>query len=164
MTAIHFDDSPSCVRHVTYFDRPLRGGRLQRLLALHAVDLLQPDILLCGGFTGMRKIAAMAEPSFRKLSPHNPLSTLANCINVHFCMCTYNTTFLENEPREEGLDAELVTDVLKVKDGFITPNDKPGWGMDLDYDFIEKHEPIVWSRVKLDSPTAYTLGGAPHIM
>ena len=36
MTAIHFDDSPSCVRHVTYFDRPLRGGgRLQRLLALH---------------------------------------------------------------------------------------------------------------------------------
>ena len=136
----------------------------ERLLALHAVDLLQPDILLCGGFTGMRKIAAMAEPSFRKLSPHNPLSTLANCINVHFCMCTYNTTFLENEPREEGLDAELVTDVLKVKDGFITPNDKPGWGMDLDYDFIEKHEPIVWSRVKLDSPTAYTLGGAPHIM
>lgn len=129
----------------------------ERLLALHAVDLLQPDILLCGGFTGMRKIAAMAEPSFRKLSPHNPLSTLANCINVHFCMCTYNTTFLENEPREEGLDAELVTDVLKVKDGFITPNDKPGWGMDLDYDFIEKHEPIVWSRVKLDSPTAYTL-------
>lgn len=106
----------------------------------------------------------MAEPSFRNISPHNPLSTLANCINVHFCMCTYNTTFLENEPREEGMDAELVTDVLRVKDGFITPNDKPGWGMDLDYDFIQKHEPIIWSRVKLDSPAAYTLGGAPHIM
>lgn len=62
------------------------------------------------------------------------------------------------------MDAELVTDVLRVKDGFITPNDKPGWGMDLDYDFIQKHEPIIWSRVKLDSPAAYTLGGAPHIM
>lgn len=136
----------------------------ERLISMHAADILQPDILLVGGFTGMRKIAAMAEPSFRKLSPHNPLSTLANCINVHFCMCTYNTTFLENEPREEGLDAELVTDVLRVKDGFITPNDKPGWGMDLDFDFIEKHEPIIWSRVKLDSPMAYTMGGAPHIM
>lgn len=136
----------------------------ERMIQLHAVDILQPDILLAGGFTGMRKIAAMAEPSFRLLSPHNPLSTLANCINVHFCMCTYNTTFLENEPREEGMDADLVTDVLKVKDGFIVPNDKPGWGMDLNYDFLKSHDAIVWSRVKLDSPMAYTHEGAPHIM
>lgn len=136
----------------------------ERLISLHAADILQPDILLAGGFTGMRKIAAMAEPSFRNLSPHNPLSTLANCINVHFCMCTYNTTFLENEPREEGMDADLVTDVLKVKDGFIVPNDKPGWGMDLNYDFIKEHPPIVWSRVNLESPSAYNMDGAPHIM
>ena len=136
----------------------------ERLIRLHAVDILQPDILLAGGFTGMKKIAALAEPSFRTLSPHNPLSTLANCINVHFCMSTYNTTFLENEPREEGMDAELVTNVLKIEDGFIKPNDEPGWGMDLNYEFLAKHEPIIWSRVKLDSPSAYTMSGAPHIM
>ncbi len=136
----------------------------EELIQSHAVTILQPDILLVGGMTGMRKIAAMAEPSFRLISPHNPLSTLANCINVHFCMSTYNTTFLENEPREEGLDAELVTDVLKVEDGFIKPNDKPGWGMDLNYDFLKEHEAVVWSRVNLKSPTAYTADGAPHIM
>lgn len=112
----------------------------------------------------MKKIAAMAEPSFRRLSPHNPLSTLANCINVHFCMSTYNTTFLENEPREEGMDADICTEVLHIKDGFIAPNDKPGWGMDLNYEFLEKCEAIVWSRVNLNSPHAYDLGGAPHIM
>lgn len=136
----------------------------ERLLQLHAVDVLQPDILLCGGMTGMRKVAAMAEPSFRKLSPHNPLSTLANCINVHFCMSTYNITYMENEPREEGMDADLCTDVLRVKDGFIQPNDKPGWGMDLNYEFLKSRQAIVWSRVNLDSPRAYTAGGAPHIM
>lgn len=136
----------------------------ERLLAQHAAAILQPDILLAGGMTGLRKIAAMAEPSFRLLSPHNPLSALANCINVHFCMCTYNTTFLENEPRDEGMDAEICTDVLHVKDGFITPNDKPGWGMDLNYDFIKDHKAIVWSRVNLHSPAAYTPDGAPHIL
>ncbi|MBQ6452278.1 MAG: mandelate racemase/muconate lactonizing enzyme family protein [Solobacterium sp.] len=136
----------------------------EELIQSHAVTILQPDILLVGGMTGMRKIAAMAEPSFRLISPHNPLSTLANCINVHFCMSTYNTTFLENEPREEGLDADLVTDVLKVEDGSIKPNDKPGWGMDLNYDFLNEHEAIVWSRVTLKSPRAYTSDGAPHIM
>lgn len=136
----------------------------ERLLQLHAVDILQPDILLSGGITGMRKIAAMAEPSFRVISPHNPLSTLANCINVHFCMSTYNTTYLENEPREEGMDADLVTDILPVRDGFITPNDKPGWGMDLNYDFLASREAIVWSRVNLKSVRAYTMDGAPHIM
>ena len=118
----------------------------ERLLRLHAVDILQPDILLAGGFTGMLKIAAMAEPSFRNLSPHNPLSSLANCINVHFCMSVYNTTFLENEPREEGMDKDLFTSVLKVKDGFIIPNEEPGWGMDLDYECLEKLDSIVWSR------------------
>lgn len=136
----------------------------ERLLQLHAVDVLQPDILLCGGITGMRKIAAMAEPSFRKLSPHNPLSTLANCINVHFCMSTYNITYMENEPREEGMDADLCTDVLRVKDGFIVPNDKPGWGMDLNYEFLKSRQAIVWSRVDLNSPRAYNMDGAPHIM
>lgn len=136
----------------------------EKLISLHAVDILQPDILLAGGLTGMRKIAALAEPSFRLLSPHNPLSSLANCINVHFCMSTYNTTFLENEPREEGMDADLVTDVLRVKDGFIVPNNKPGWGMDLNYEFLAKCESVVWSRVNLNSPMAYTMDGAPHIM
>ena len=81
----------------------------EKLIQLHAADILQPDILLCGGITGMKKIAALAEPSFRRISPHNPLSSLANCINVHFCMSTYNITFLENEPKEEGMDAELCT-------------------------------------------------------
>lgn len=136
----------------------------ERLLKLHAVDILQPDILLAGGFTGMRKIAAMAEPSFRVISPHNPLSPLANCINVHFCMCTYNTTYLENEPKEEGMDKELCTRVLHVKDGFIVPSQEPGWGMDLNYEFLETLEPIVWSRVDLNKPFAYTISGAPHIM
>ncbi len=136
----------------------------EKLIQLHAVDILQPDILLCGGMTGMRKIAAMAEPSFRLLSPHNPLSPLANCINVHFCMSTYNTTYLENEPRENGMDADLCTEVLHVRDGFIVPNEKPGWGMDLNYDFLKTCEAVVWSRVNLKSPSAYTMDGAPHIM
>lgn len=136
----------------------------ERLLQTRAVDILQPDILLVGGFTGLRKIAAMAEPSFRTISPHNPLSSLANCINVHFCMCTYNTTFLENEPREEGMDKDICTDVLRVVDGFIKPNDQPGWGMDLNYEYLKTLKPIVWSRVNLQSPSAYTMSGAPHIM
>lgn len=135
-----------------------------RLLRCHAVDILQPDILLAGGITGMSKIAAMAEASFRTISPHNPLSSLANCINVHFCMSTYNVSYMENDPREEGLDKDMFTSVLHVKDGFITPNDEPGWGMDLNYEFMETMKPIVWSRVNLSKPTAYTLSGAPHIM
>lgn len=136
----------------------------ERLLRLHAVDILQPDILLAGGFTGMLKIAAMAEPSFRNISPHNPLSSLANCINVHFCMSVYNTTFLENEPREEGMDKDLFTSVLTVRDGFIRPNNEPGWGMDLNYDYLKSLNSIVWSRVDLSKPSAYTISGAPHIM
>lgn len=130
----------------------------ERLISYHAVTILQPDILLCGGLTGIMKIAHMGEPLFRLVSPHNPLSSLANCINVHFCMSTYNTTIMENEPREEGMDAEICTDVLHVKDGYIQPNDKPGWGMDLNYEFLKQHDAVIWSRVNLNSNTLQLCG------
>ena len=42
-----------------------------------AVDILQCDIVNCGGITGLKKIAAMAEAHYISMAPHNPNGPVA---------------------------------------------------------------------------------------
>jgi len=47
--------------------------QFQTLLTRHAVEYLRPDVCLCGGITGSKKIAAIAEAHDAQIVPHNPL-------------------------------------------------------------------------------------------
>ena len=135
-----------------------------QLLRHDGADILQPDVLLAGGITGVRKIAAMAEASYRVIAPHNPLSPLGNCINVHLAMGLPNFMILENEPVDFGLQKDLVTRVLTIEDGYIRPPEEPGWGMDLNYPYLETLPPKKWARVNFNSPEIYNHDGSIHIL
>ena len=52
----------------------------QRLLALRACDIIQPDICVVGGVLEMCKIAALAETHYVTIAPHNPMGPLATAI------------------------------------------------------------------------------------
>lgn len=135
----------------------------ERLIRLNAANILQPEILFVGGMTTMRKIAALAEPSHKVLMPHNCLSPLHNCINLHFCMCTPNAVMLENEPVTEGPASDLVTVKLKHdKDGYLKPTEEPGWGLDLNWEYLAQLPPKVWARNSIDAPNASYLDGSAH--
>ena len=45
----------------------------QQLLENRACAYVRPDVCLCGGLTGSKKVAAMAEAHHVKVIPHNPL-------------------------------------------------------------------------------------------
>ena len=45
------------------------------ILAAQALDIIQPDICVCGGLMEMKKIAAMAEAHYVMVAPHNPDGT-----------------------------------------------------------------------------------------
>ena len=49
-----------------------------------AVDLLQCDLVNCGGITGMKKIAALAEAHSIGMAPHNPNGPVATMMNLQF--------------------------------------------------------------------------------
>lgn len=138
-----------------------------RFINMGAADILQPDILLCGGFTGMMKIGHMAEATYMRISPHNPLSAVQNAANVHLAMAMPSFLILEHEPRDKGPVADMVTDVFETKDGYTRPNDKPGLGIDFNYDYLEKMDPYVeWSRANFGGSTngGYDHDGAIHIL
>ena len=77
----------------------------QALIEAQGADLLQPDILLCGGMTEIRKIAALAEAHMLSLAPHNPFGGLSSVATAHFGAATPNFLIMES-PQTVGPRAE----------------------------------------------------------
>lgn len=112
---------------------------------------------VCGGITGARKIAAMAETLGIEIAPHNPLSpiSLAACLQVataapNFAIQEYPTGF-ENLTMQSGarlLGADLVKSHPVVENGFIRVSDAPGIGVEL-RDDVEQLRPPLKRKVSM---------------
>ncbi|MFN0104260.1 MAG: galactonate dehydratase [Bryobacteraceae bacterium] len=118
----------------------------RRLLELGALDIIQPDICLCGGIMEMKKIAAMAEAHYVTVAPHNPMGPVATAVNVHFAAATSNFFILEYHPDDEGVRKDVLKEPLMVKNGYIPLPTKPGLGIELNEDAIRKYPAVTWHR------------------
>jgi galactonate dehydratase len=110
------------------------------LLAPRVVDIVQPETLRIGGISGARKAAAIAVSADAAVALHQAQSPLSTAINAHL-----HTSF-PNFLIQECFDDFLVPwawDVLRgaprVRDGYLTPSDAPGLGVELDETAAAKH-------------------------
>jgi len=122
--------------------------QFQTLLTRHAVQYLRPDVCLCGGITGTKKVAAIAEAHDAKIVPHNPLSpvSLAACLQI--AACIPNFAIQEYPSRTPDLDgsadllgAGVATGLADPIDGFMAIPDGPGIGLELVADVEKKFPP-----------------------
>lgn len=116
------------------------------ILASQALDIVQPDICLCGGLLEMKKIAAMAEAHYVMVAPHNPMGPVATTVNVHFAASTPNFFILEYHPDDEAPRKDLLKETLMVKDGYIPVPDKPGFGIELNEEAFSNYPARPWHR------------------
>ncbi|MEZ4834790.1 MAG: mandelate racemase/muconate lactonizing enzyme family protein [Caldilineaceae bacterium] len=117
------------------------------LLEQNAVGIIQPDICHAGGFSELRKIAAMAETYYVTLAPHNsngPISTIAS---LHLDMAIPNCHMQELFLNSLDLYQQVLTNPLTVVDGYGAPPIGPGWGADLDDAVLAKHPPSDFTPV-----------------
>ena len=70
-------------------------------LAKKVADIIQPDLVKCGGILEMKKIAAMAEAEYIMLAPHNPLGPIGSAATLHLSACTPNFQ-IQEMVRESG--------------------------------------------------------------
>ncbi len=116
------------------------------ILVAQALDIIQPDVCLCGGLMEMKKIAAMAEASYVVVAPHNPMGPVATAVNVHFAASTPNFLILEYRPDDESPRKDLLKEPLMVKDGYIPVPNKPGLGIELNEEAFRHYPPRPWHR------------------
>ena len=134
-------------------DVPLATGEMlytryefRDLIAQKAVDIIQPDICLTGGLREMKKIAAMAEANYMSVAPHNPCGPIATAVNVHFAASTTNFVILEYIPDDASPRRDLVDEPIRLVDGYLELPDRPGLGIDLNYDALERFPYRSWHR------------------
>jgi galactonate dehydratase len=101
------------------------------ILAAGAADIIQPDLLICGGLLEAKKIAAMAEAHYVTVAPHSPLGPVSTAVAVQFAASTPNFLILEYQPDRSGPSRDLVRKPLVLEDGHLRIPDQPGMGVEL---------------------------------
>jgi L-rhamnonate dehydratase len=118
---------------------PISGGEHeftrfghQQLLDAGAVDILQPDLHRCGGFTDAMKIGALAAAQGLPIICHT-----YSVPHLHFSIAAENCSILEHFPAPCWFEmaeppAPLFIGEPAVVNGAVTPSTEPGLGLQLD--------------------------------
>ena len=105
-----------------------------------AADILNPDVCNVGGILELKEIAAMAEPYFVVVSPHNFNSTtLGLAATLQVSAAIPNFLITEYFVNLEDFGRDIAKRPFEVVDGYIKVPDTPGIGIDLDEDALAKY-------------------------
>nr|WP_246704227.1 mandelate racemase/muconate lactonizing enzyme family protein [Rhizobium sp. P38BS-XIX] len=141
--------------------------QFHQLLESGGARYLRPCLSLCGGFTGARKVAALAEVYDVDLIPHNTYSPIATVASMHLAASIPNLLILEyptarytDDIASTGLVAQELAVRSPVQEGgYVTVEDRPGLGTSLVKGVAEAfpYRPIpIYTRLNIDgSPTEH---------
>ena len=104
------------------------------------LDFIRCDLIRIGGITEAKKIGAIAETYDVKTAWHGPndVSPVTHAVNWHLNVSSYNFGI-----QEDGTVDDTVKEVVKggpvYKDGYLTMEDKPGIGCDIDEEAAKRY-------------------------
>jgi L-alanine-DL-glutamate epimerase-like enolase superfamily enzyme len=101
----------------------------QKTIASGAVAFPEPDLSNVGGVTGWMKVARLAEAHNLPVTTHG-----VHDLHVHLLAAVPNASYLE--AHGFGLEAYL-RHPMKIEDGLVTAPDRPGHGVEFDWDALE---------------------------
>jgi galactonate dehydratase len=133
-------DTPAMADIARRVDCPLATGErlftpreFAEVAETRAVAYIQPDLAHCMGFTGGRKIAAIAEAAHMGVCPHNPMGPVAGAVALQFDVATPNFVIQEEAvgivPWFEEICGEHPLD---LKDHSWMVPTAPGLGIEID--------------------------------
>ena len=135
------DDFAGCAEVRQALDMPIVAGEneftrwgCRDLLEARSADILNLDTVKAGGVSEYRKIAALASAYHVPVAPHgNPFMA------VHVLGSTSNTLIMETYPGVQSRYNPALP-LFPVKNGYITIPDKPGLGIDIPQNIIQKYQ------------------------
>jgi L-alanine-DL-glutamate epimerase-like enolase superfamily enzyme len=111
----------------------------QDLLERDAIDIAQPDVARAGGFTEIRRIAALTSARDVRLAPHAWGSGILFAASIHVAMAAPNCHVLEVSQGYMPMMYELFDEAFDIRpDGTVRAPEKPGLGFTLRKDALER--------------------------
>ena len=111
----------------------------QRLFSKGACHYAQPDLGSCGGFTGARQIASLAEAHYVLLAPHVWGGPIITAAAVQLDAAIPNFLIQESIHKSGLFFDEILKDPFVWEDGDLLLPDRPGIGFELDEAKLEKY-------------------------
>jgi galactonate dehydratase len=113
----------------------------EMLLARNAVQYVRPDVCMCGGITGAKKVAALAEARHVGVVPHNPLSPVSTAACIQIAAAVPNFALQEYPIGEDVPPKSEIVKSTMVHDGkgYLIIPDAPGIGIELAPDAAQRH-------------------------
>ncbi len=142
-------DIPAMGRMRAHTSLPIATGErlygameFRELWATGYVDIVQPDITQCGGILETKKIASTAETHSVMVAPHNVGGIVSTMAALHLSLTLRNAKVLEHfndfaDPHVKKAGSGYP----EVVDGWFPVPTKPGWGIELDEEFIKANPP-----------------------
>eukprot|EP00446_Apocalathium_sp_SHHI-4_P014925 CAMPEP_0177217872 /NCGR_PEP_ID=MMETSP0367-20130122/35515_1 /TAXON_ID=447022 ORGANISM="Scrippsiella hangoei-like, Strain SHHI-4" /NCGR_SAMPLE_ID=MMETSP0367 /ASSEMBLY_ACC=CAM_ASM_000362 /LENGTH=377 /DNA_ID=CAMNT_0018667469 /DNA_START=11 /DNA_END=1144 /DNA_ORIENTATION=- len=123
-------------------DIPISGGESEitsygcrSMIEEQAIQILQFDVTMYGGFTEGKKLAALCEMNHVQVAPHH------DCfIHSHLVASTPAGLILEAfcDPERDPMQAELFEDPPVIKNGMMKVPEGPGLGLTLSERAVQK--------------------------
>jgi L-alanine-DL-glutamate epimerase-like enolase superfamily enzyme len=112
----------------------------RRMIGMHAVDILQPDLCYIGGLTRACRVAKMGAKAGKLVVPHSSHLSLITLFSLHFMAAIANAgPFVEFTIEDDGSASEtFYRPTLEVQDGRVKIPDGPGWGMEINPQWMER--------------------------
>jgi len=115
----------------------------KRMIAMRAVDVIQPDILYHGGISRTLMVAEMGAKAGLPCTPHCANLSLVTLFTMHLLKAIPNAgKYLEFSIEGDDIypwQRDLfVTCPYGIEDGHVTVSDAPGWGIEVSPEWLSR--------------------------
>ncbi|MCY6379839.1 mandelate racemase/muconate lactonizing enzyme family protein [Hoeflea prorocentri] len=115
----------------------------RRMIAMRAVDVVQPDICYIGGLARALRVAEMAKAAGLVCTPHSANLSMVTLFTMHLLRSIPNAgPYLEFSiegsdyyPWQQNL---FVNEPFTVENGHVLVTDTPGWGAEINPAWLDK--------------------------
>ena len=111
----------------------------RELIRANAVDIVQPDTARCGGISATWKVAQMANQHGISVATHSWSDAIAIVSNAHVISAIPNGLTVEIDQMANPFVENLFTEPLNIKYGQLHLTSKPGLGIELDMQMVERY-------------------------
>jgi L-alanine-DL-glutamate epimerase-like enolase superfamily enzyme len=113
------------------------------MIDTRVVDIVQPDVMYLGGITRTLHVCRMAEAAGLPVTPHAANLSLVTMCTMHLLRAIPNAgkylelsiEGLDYYPWQDGL---FLGDPYAVEDGHVTIPDAPGWGVEINPEWLDR--------------------------